>query len=126
MTKSGSAYVISQNDLSDVVNADAIFAIVNGQPPDEGIAIELGIAIALGKKTFLFRDDFRSCCESNEYPLNLMFFAGLPKKGWENFYYTSMEDITDPERPLVKWARYKLEETETNAKNHLPKRTQKG
>ena len=27
-------------------------------PPDEGVMVELGMAIALGKPTFLFRDDF--------------------------------------------------------------------
>ena len=37
----------------------AIFAVVIGVPPDEGVMVELGMAIALGKPTFLFRDDFR-------------------------------------------------------------------
>ena len=46
--------------------------------------IELGIAIALKKKIFLFRDDFRNCSDSNEYPLNLMLFLELPRDNWKN------------------------------------------
>jgi nucleoside 2-deoxyribosyltransferase len=75
----GWAYEVGQRDFSDVRNADAIFAIVNGTPPDEGVMVELGMAIALGKPTFLFRDDFRRCTDSEQYPLNLMLFTGLPK-----------------------------------------------
>ena len=41
------AYRIGQKDKQDVFDADAIFAVVNGVPPDEGVMIELGIAIAL-------------------------------------------------------------------------------
>jgi nucleoside 2-deoxyribosyltransferase len=52
------AYNIAQKDCADVRACDAIFAIVNGTPPDEGVMIELGIAIALGKAIFLFRTTF--------------------------------------------------------------------
>ena len=45
----GWAYQVGQADLRDVVEADAIFAIVNGTPPDEGVMVELGAAIALGQ-----------------------------------------------------------------------------
>ena len=40
--------------------------------------VELGMAIALGKPTFLFRDDFRRATDSEHYPLNLMLFTGCP------------------------------------------------
>ena len=83
--------------------ADAVFAIVNGTPPDEGVMVELGVAIALGKKTFLFRDDFRRCTDSERYPLNLMLFTGLPKRGWQNYYYTSLADIANPDKALARW-----------------------
>ena len=59
--------------------ADALFAVVNGCPPNEGVMVELGQAIAWGKPTFLFRDDFRRCADNEVYPvypLNLMLFAG--------------------------------------------------
>ena len=68
------AYELARNNYSDLQKSDCIFAIVNGIPPDEGVMIELGIAIALKKEIFLFRDDFRNCSDSDQYPLNLMLF----------------------------------------------------
>jgi nucleoside 2-deoxyribosyltransferase len=97
------AYPVGQRDLQDVKDCDAIFAIVNGTPPDEGVMVELGVAIALGKKTFLFRDDVRRCTDCERYPLNLMLFTGLPESGWEAYYYTSIDDIPLPHKALVQW-----------------------
>ena len=102
-TAAGWAYQIGQRDVADARACDAIFAIVNGSPPDEGVMIELGIAIALGKPTFLFRDDVRRCTDCDTYPLNLMLFTGMPEIGWEDFYYTSIEEIGTPEKALVRW-----------------------
>ncbi|MGD1700912.1 nucleoside 2-deoxyribosyltransferase [Dapis sp. BLCC M229] len=67
------------------------------------LTVELGVAIALNKKVFLFRDDFRHCTDSESYPLNLMIFAGLPEKGWENYYYKSVEEIDSEHKALYKW-----------------------
>ena len=67
--------------------------------------VELGIAIALGKPTFLFRDDFRRVADSEEYPLNLMLFTGMPQAEWRDYYYTAVEEVGNPERALAKWAR---------------------
>ena len=100
----GWAYRVGRKDFRDVVNSDATFAVVNGVPPDEGVMVELGMAIALGKPTFLFRDDFRRVTDSGQYPLNLMLFTGLPEEGWREFYYTSVEEITSPEKALARWA----------------------
>ena len=72
------AYELAKTNLEDLKSCDCIFAIVNGNPPDEGVMVELGIAIALKKEIFLFRDDFRNCSDSDQYPLNLMLFVGLP------------------------------------------------
>ena len=102
-SKPGWAYKIAQNDLSDVRNADAIFAIVNGTPPDEGVMIELGVAIALEKPIFLFRDDFRRCTDSDHYPLNLMIFAGLPEDEWQDYYYQDINEITLETKKLFTW-----------------------
>ena len=104
LSVAGWAYRIGQADFRDVRDSDAIFAVVNAVPPDEGVMVELGMAIALGKPTFLFRDDFRRVTDSEEYPLNLMLFTGLPEKGWRDFYYTSVEEITDPGKALARWA----------------------
>ena len=68
----GWAYRIGQADLHDVRDADGLFAVVNGCPPDEGVMVELGMAIAGEKPVFLFRDDFRRCTDSEAYPLNLI------------------------------------------------------
>ena len=97
-------YTVGRAEVEDVRNSDGIFAVVNGTPPDEGVMVELGIAIALRKPTFLFRDDFRRCTDNSKYPLNLMLFTGLPKKGWESYYYTSVASIANPHKALYRWA----------------------
>jgi nucleoside 2-deoxyribosyltransferase len=99
-TGPGWPYDIGQKCFNDVVAADAIFAVVNGAPPDEGVMVELGMAIALKKKIFLFRDDFRRCTDSEAYPLNLMIFAGLSQHFWQEHYYTSVEDIDNKTKAL--------------------------
>ena len=99
----GWAYRVAQKDLQDVRDADALFAIVNGTPPDEGVMVELGAAMALNKPIFLFRDDFRRCTDSEEFPLNLMLFAGLPEMGWQDFVYENIVDIGRPDMALARW-----------------------
>jgi nucleoside 2-deoxyribosyltransferase len=99
----GWAYQVAQSDVNDVRDCDGIFAIVNGTPPDEGVMVELGMAIAWGKAIFLFRDDFRRCTDSEEYPLNLMLFAGLPEQDWRRFYYGSVAEIADSTKALSGW-----------------------
>ena len=99
------AYNIARSNYNDLKECDCIFAIVNGNPPDEGVMIELGIAIALEKEIFLFRDDFRNCSDSNQYPLNLMLFLGLPQDNWEKYYFESLEDIKSNEKRFVDWAK---------------------
>ena len=99
----GWAYKVAQADVSDVRQADGIFAVVNGTPPDEGVMVELGIAIALNKAIFLFRDDFRRCTDSEAYPLNLMVFAGLPEQDWQRYFYDCLEDIPNPAKALAIW-----------------------
>ena len=83
-TESDWACDVGHADFRDVRESDAIFAVVNGVPPDEGVMVELGMAIALGRPTFLFRDDLRRATDSGRYPLNLMLFTGLPHRGWED------------------------------------------
>ena len=99
------AYDLAEINFHDLRKCDCIFAIVNGTPPDEGVMIELGIAIALKKKIFLFRDDFRNCSDSNQYPLNLMLFLGLPRDKWKEYYFESLQDIKSNKKGFVKWAK---------------------
>ena len=99
----GWAYHVGQKDMQDVRDCDGLFAVVNGIPPDEGVMIELGMAIAWGKTVFLFRDDFRTCCDSDVYPLNLMVYTGFSKEGWEDYCYSSVEEMADPKKALAVW-----------------------
>ena len=101
------AYEIAKTNFEDLKSCDCIFAIVNGNPPDEGVMVELGISIALKKEIFLFRDDFRNCSDSDQYPLNLMLFVGLPKKCWSKNYFETFEDITNSKKNFIKWAQSK-------------------
>jgi hypothetical protein len=94
---------VAQADLQDVRDADALLAIVNGTPPDEGVMLELGAAIALGKPVFLYRDDFRRCSDSEDYPLNLMVFSGLPQHGWQDYLYGAIDELSNPRKALVRW-----------------------
>jgi len=103
LAESGWAYRVAQRDLQDVRDADAFFAIVNGTPPDEGVMVELGVAIALNKPVFLFRDDFRRCTDSDQYPLNLMLFAGLSKDEWQEHLYADLGEIKAPAKALARW-----------------------
>ena len=99
----GWAWKIGQDNMRAVRCADGLFAVFNGCPPDEGVMVELGVAIALEKPLFLFRDDFRRCTDNDVYPLNLMLFAGLPETGWENYCYRSIDEIAHPEKALARW-----------------------
>ena len=101
------AYEVAINNFNDLKSCDCIFAIANGCPPDEGVMVELGIAIALKKEIFLFRDDFRNCSDSNQYPLNLMLFLGLSKDNWMKNYLECIEDIKNDEKNFIKWAQSK-------------------
>jgi len=101
----GWANKVACSNFNDLKNSDGLFAIVNGTPPDEGVMVELGVAIALGKPTFLFRDDFRKCSDSDEYPLNLMIFLGIPYDNWNDYYYRSLDEIDNKNKAIYKWLR---------------------
>ena len=58
------------------------------------------------KPVFLFRDDFRRCTDSEDYPLNLMLFAGLPAAGWEAAWYSSIEELAEPGKARARWLRH--------------------
>jgi len=106
-SKNNWAYELAKSNLNDLKSSDCIFAIVNGNPPDEGVMVELGIAIALKKEIFLFRDDFRNCSDSDQYPLNLMLFVGLPKESWSKNYFKTLEDIKNPKKNFLTWTQSK-------------------
>ena len=98
-------YRCGQRAFAEVANADAVFAVVDGTPPDEGVMVQLGMAIAMRKPTFLFRDDVRRGADHGDYPLNLMLFTGMSPEGWRDCYYTTLDEITAPQKALARWAR---------------------
>ncbi len=104
----GWANKVAISNLDDLRQSDGLFAIVNGTPPDEGVMVELGVAIAMGKPTFLFRDDFRKCTDSDEYPLNLMIFLGIPSDSWNDYYYRSILEINSKNKAIYKWLRNEI------------------
>ena len=79
---------IAYADVEAVRNADAIFACINGTPPDEGVLSNLGLLL-LWENQLLFRMT-EKCADSNTFPCNLMLYAGLPKEGWERYLYDSL------------------------------------
>ena len=103
LSSPGWANKVACSNFKDLKDSDGIFAIVNGTPPDEGVMVELGVAIGLGKPTFLFRDDFRKCTDSDEYPLNLMIFLGVPADVWNDYYYRSLDEIDSKNKAIYKW-----------------------
>ena len=105
--KNNWAYELAKTNLKDLEECDCIFAIVNGNPPDEGVMVEIGIATALKKEIFLFRDDFRNCSDSDQYPLNLMLFVGLSKENWSKNYFENLDDINNPKKNFLNWIQKK-------------------
>lgn len=85
---------IMRDDLQAIDDCDIVFAVVNGEAPDVGVAVEVGYAAAKGKPIALFRDDFRQCTDSTEFPVNLMFLAGQPKDNWKASIYTDVKQLS--------------------------------
>ena len=63
--------------------------------------VEIWVTIALGKPIFLFRDDFRKCTDSYEYPPNLMVFLGIPYCSWNDFFSSSLDEINCTNKAII-------------------------
>ena len=92
-THSSQVLAICDADLQGIRDCDGVFAVLNGEPPDVGVAIEVGYAAALGKKIILFRDDIRVSTDSDIFPVNLMFCAGRADKDFIPLVIRSVGDI---------------------------------
>ena len=80
-------------DVQNVLNADIIFMNCDGRVPDEGAAVELGIAYQAGKRCYGFKTDTRSV--EHEMDLNPMI-AGCFIKLFYNFDGEALiEEIKD-------------------------------
>ena len=64
---------IALSDLAAVQNCDVLLANLDGAQVDDGTALEVGMARALGKITIGYRTDFRVCGDDPELHVNLMF-----------------------------------------------------
>lgn len=97
-------HAIGQRDREGVQRTDGVLAVVDGCPPDEGVMVEIGMAIAWDKPVFFFRGDRRQCTDSSVYPLNLMLFTGLPPGDiWKDYWYTEIEDLSNPNKALAQF-----------------------
>tara|TARA_Y100001968_G_scaffold297882_1_gene307328 strand:- start:251 stop:493 length:243 start_codon:yes stop_codon:yes gene_type:complete len=72
---------------------------------DEVVMVELGMAIALGKPTFLFTDEFRKCFDSNEYTLKLMILFVIMIEIWSDYCYRFLKKIESRKKAILKWVR---------------------
>ena len=97
---------VGKTDARNVRECDALFAVVNGEPPDGGVMVEIGMAAALEKPIFLFRDDFRICSDMMEYPINLMAFTSYTRSRheWKAYYYTSIAELHTRKKALYEFA----------------------
>jgi len=94
---------IARLDTKGVEYADGVLCIISSQIPDEGSMIEVGMAIAWNKPVFYLNDDFRYRPTNTALPMNLMLFARMTPETWEQYYYTSIESLSDPSKALYKW-----------------------
>lgn len=74
--------MIFAKDLEEVRKADIIFFLLDGRAPDEGAAVELGMAYAFNKRCYGYKTDTRSV--ENGLDLNPMI-AGCMEKIFRNF-----------------------------------------
>ena len=105
ISRPGWAYRAGQEAFAHIAQSDAFLGVVDGHSPDEGVMVDLGVAIALGKPIFLLRDDARgSPGGDEEYPMSHKLFVGMPQEDWRDYYYTSVEEITAPGKAIARWA----------------------
>ena len=98
-------YQVGQCDKNDVRDCDGVFAITDGVPPDEGVMVEIGLAIAWKRPVFFYRADARKSSDSAIYPLNLMLFVGLADpEVWKEYWYTDVTELDNPEKALSLFA----------------------
>ena len=103
-TARGWAYRIGQADVRDVVDADAIFAVVNGVPPDEGVMVELGIAIAPRQADVPLPRRPAARHGQRALPAQPDAVHGLAGGRLGGLVLPSLEEIVAPDKALARWA----------------------
>jgi len=87
MTPALAREMIFADDVAQVRLCDVLMIVLNGRTIDEGAAFELGVAWALGKPCFGFKDDFRQLTASGDNPmieraLEKIFFSFDEVEDW--------------------------------------------
>lgn len=94
---------IARLDMEGVRKSDAVLCVASAPIPDEGAMVEVGAALAWGKKVYILNDDFRfSADDRPTLPMNLMLFAGMSADTWKECYFTSIDDLKNPDKALWK------------------------
>ena len=91
---------VNNDDILDAQVCDVIFCVYNGIAPDEGIVVEASYGFKSNSAVYYFRDDIRSLTRY-DVPMNIMLFSSYNPNTWEQYYYTNVDDIVNPERLLV-------------------------
>lgn len=60
---------VFQKDISAIANSDVVVAVLDGRVVDEGVAVELGYAFALGKLCIGLKTDERTLLASGDNPM---------------------------------------------------------
>lgn len=60
---------VFQKDVDAIRSCEIVFAVLNGRSVDEGVAVELGIGYALGKRCWGFKTDPRQLLSVGDNPM---------------------------------------------------------
>lgn len=73
---------IYDQNMADLINCDMVIAVVDGPDTDSGTAFEVGYAVAMNKKVWLVRTDFRMGGDAEDSPINLMLDRAASARFW--------------------------------------------
>jgi len=92
-------------DVFQILDSDGFVININGRVPDEGAAVEAGIAWSSGKKIVIYKNDARTLLNGNDSPLllGLSDFKIVSKiedipKTFDNLFVTDNRDTSLYER----------------------------
>lgn len=61
--------IVFERDTRAIEEADVVVAVLDGRTVDEGVAFELGFALALGKPCIAFKSDDRAMLPTGDNPM---------------------------------------------------------
>lgn len=112
------AWKIARANKQLIDECHAVFAVVNGCPPDEGVFWECGYAAGTSKPVFFFRDDFRKCTDNPMIPVNLMLLANTSEKHVQAHWYETLDSIADPNKGFYRWVKRCMNEAAIQEKSY--------